>query len=216
MMDFETQRKALVERLVAQGYITDDSVAEAMRRVPREEFLPEDRREAAYVDSPQPIGGGQTISAPHMVAIMTHQLDAAGVSSILEIGTGSGYQAAVLAELAPDADIVSIERVAELIPRARNSLALAGYDNVEVVASDGTLGHPERAPYDRIIVTAAAPRVPEKLVEQLADPGRLLVPVGSRFMQELVAVDKRDGSVKESKLGGCVFVPLIGEDGWES
>ncbi len=216
MMDFETQRNALVERLVAQGYITDDRVAEAMRQVPREAFLPEDRREAAYIDSPQPIGCGQTISAPHMVAIMTNQFDAAGVSSILEIGTGSGYQAAVLAELAPDADIVSIERVADLLPRARDSLARAGYGNVEVVASDGTLGHPERAPYERIIVTAAAPRVPGKLVEQLADPGRLLVPTGTRFMQELVAVDKRDGNVKESKLGGCVFVPLIGEDGWDS
>ncbi|MFH1722205.1 MAG: protein-L-isoaspartate(D-aspartate) O-methyltransferase [Candidatus Altiarchaeota archaeon] len=217
-MDFEDQRRELVGRLVSAGYVEGEDVIKAMLAVPREEFLPGDRRSKAYIDSPLPIGFGQTISAPHMVAIMSSKLkpplNPADAVKILEIGTGSGYQAAVLAELYPKAMIVSIERVAELVPFARDNLGRCGYEKVEVVGGDGTLGHPESAPYDIIIVTAGSPKIPDSLLDQLAEGGRLLIPVGSQFHQELVAVDRVGGNLRESHLGGCVFVPLVGEEGW--
>ncbi|MFC2154199.1 protein-L-isoaspartate O-methyltransferase [Candidatus Altiarchaeota archaeon] len=213
--DFEVQRESLISRLLAAGYVRDDKVAEALMSVRREEFVPEKQKTYAYDDRPLSIGWGQTISAPHMVAIMTQHTEARGASKVLEVGAGSGYQAAVLAEVLPDADIISVERVPELVSFAQENLKRCGYENVTVVFGDGTKGYPDLAPYDRILVTAAAPKVPDSLVEQLAEGGRMLIPVGGHFLQDLVAVEKKKGKIEKSSLGGCVFVPLIGEEGWD-
>ena len=178
--------------------------------------MPSNARDSAYYDAPAPIGGGQTISAPHMVAIMTELLEVGHGSRILEVGLGSGYQAAILAELADEGLVVSVERVPELADRASRLLSGLGYDNVRVVVGDGTLGEPNHAPYDRIIVTAASPKVPEALKDQLKKGGMLLIPVGGRWSQTLVEIDKtEDGRLETIDHGGVVFVPLIGKDGWE-
>ncbi|MFH0861334.1 MAG: protein-L-isoaspartate(D-aspartate) O-methyltransferase [Candidatus Altiarchaeota archaeon] len=213
-MDCRSERLKLVEKLKSRGYLKSAEVIEAFKKVPREEFVPDRLKGSAYVDSPLPIGSDQTISAPHMVAIMTEALEAKPTDKVLEIGAGSGYQAAILAEIVTDGRIYTIERITELAFYAREKLKRLGYANVEVRVGDGTLGLEEQAPYDRIIVTAGSPRVPEKLVEQLAEGGRLLVPAGGRFYQNLIRVDKREGKIMEKDLGGCVFVPLIGKDGW--
>lgn len=214
-MSRENDRDNLVDNLIHEGYLRDKRVIAALRRLPREVFIPDDIKGSAYYDSPQPIGYEQTISAPHMVAIMTEHLDVKPDSHILEIGTGSGYQATVLAELAKQGDVISVERVTQLAERARIVLRRLGYDNVRVVVGDGTLGYSEDAPYDRIIVTAAAPHVPAKLIGQLRAGGRLLVPVGGRWSQRLIVVSKDEaGRIQETDHGGCVFVPLMGEDGW--
>jgi len=214
-MRSKADKDTLLDGLVSEGYLRSQIVIDAMRRVPREAYIPDDIKGRAYYDCPQPIGYGQTISAPHMVAIMTEHLDVKPDSHILEIGTGSGYQAAVLAELAGEGDVISVERVPQLAEWARIVLKRLGYDNVHVVVGDGTLGYSEDAPYDRIIVTAAAPHVPAKLVGQLRAGGRLLVPVGGRWSQRLIVVSKDEaGRLQETDHGGCVFVPLIGEDGW--
>jgi protein-L-isoaspartate(D-aspartate) O-methyltransferase len=215
MAGIDGLRAAMVGRLASDGYITDPKVAAAMEKVPRHLFVPPEIADQAYIDSPQPIGGGQTISAPHMVAIMTDLLRVGEDSKVLEVGTGSGYQAAIIAELAPSGRVVTLERIPQLASSASGLLARLGYGNVEVVVSDGTLGHPREAPYDRIIVTAAAPKVPGRLLEQLSAGGIMLVPVGGRWGQTLMEV-RKDGSggVRQVARGGCVFVPLIGEDGW--
>jgi len=212
--NFKTQRIKLFESLARRGYITNPKVLAALKKVRREAFLPPSIRSRAYEDCPQSIGEGQTISAPHMVAIMSNNLEVKENDRILEIGTGSGYQAAVLAELAPEGEVYTIERIPSLAEFAQRNLKSEGYENVTVVVGDGTLGLPDKAPFDRIMVTAAAPKVPESLIKQLVDGGRLLIPVGGRWHQELLAIDKVSGKIKKSYLGGCIFVPLIGVEGW--
>ena len=192
--------------------ILDDRVLEAFARVPRELFVPEDLRERAYDDHALPIGHGQTISQPFMVAAICSALDLEGHERVLDVGTGSGYQAAVLAELA--AEVVTIERVPALAEQARRALAEAGYERVEVRIGDGTLGVPERAPFDGIAVAAAAPSVPEALYGQLAPGGRLVVPVGSRRDQQLEIVTRGPHGRVVRKTVPCRFVPLVGAAGF--
>ncbi|MFH1054936.1 MAG: protein-L-isoaspartate(D-aspartate) O-methyltransferase [Candidatus Altiarchaeota archaeon] len=216
-MSFEGERAALVAALVRGGYLSDGRVIDVLKRVPRELFVPDDVRGHAYVDCPQPIGFNQTISAPHMVAIMSELLDVKPDSRVLEVGTGSGYQAAILGELAGAGSVVSVERIPELAERARTLLAGLNYSNITVVDGDGGVGFQEFAPYDRILVTAAAPEVPQSLVAQLAVHGKMLVPVGGRWSQTLIEVYKdSDGSIRGKSHGGCVFVPLIGRGGWNA
>ena len=215
MVDFEFERNSLVDDLKMRGYVTSKAVEDAMRRVPREEFLPADLREEAYVDSPLPIGEGQTISAPHMVAIMAENLDLKTGQKILEVGTGSGYHAAVCAEvIAPDGHIYSIERITSLASFAEDNLKRTGYAKlVTVILGDGSKGLPDHAPYDRIFVAAGAPEVPSPLTAQLAHGGKLLVPVGTRWYQDLIRVTRQGAKLEKENLGGCVFVPLVGEYG---
>lgn len=187
-----------------------------MKRVPREEFIPPEIRDEAYVDTPLPIGEGQTISAPHMVAIMAERLQLKPGLKVLEIGAGSGYHAAVCAEIiAPDGHMYTIERIASLANFAENNLKRTGYGTlVTVIFGDGTKGLPEKAPFDRIFVAAGAPDIPTPLTDQLADRGILLVPVGGRFYQDLIKVERKGQKLDKENLGGCVFVPLIGEYGY--
>jgi protein-L-isoaspartate(D-aspartate) O-methyltransferase len=200
------------EQLVARG-IADARVLEAMRRVPREAFVPIAAQSHAYADRALPIGGGQTISQPYMVAVMTEALRLTGRERVLDVGTGSGYQAAVLCELARD--VISIERMPELAEAARARLAALGYTNVDVIVGDGTLGSVAHAPFDGILVAAGAPRAPEALKHQLSpDGGRLVIPVGPSEQQWLTVVTRDGDRFTESTGIGCVFVPLLGEDGW--
>jgi protein-L-isoaspartate(D-aspartate) O-methyltransferase len=192
--------------------ITDARVLDAMRRVPREAFVPEDLRFAAYENRPQPIGHEQTISQPLMVALMTQALQLEGDERVLEVGTGSGYQAAILSLLARH--VVSVERVAELARSAEERLRRLGYANVEVHEAGEQLGWPDGGPYDAIIVTAAAPEVPLSLLNQLAMGGRLVIPVGSRDLQELVRITKTPRGAQRHNLGPCRFVPLLGAAAW--
>jgi protein-L-isoaspartate(D-aspartate) O-methyltransferase len=200
------------EQLVARG-IRDPRVLEAMRRVPREAFVPGASQPLAYADRALPIGFGQTISQPFMVAVMTEALGLGGDQRVLEIGTGSGYQTAILAALA--SEVITIERLAELAGEARAILRSLGYSNVEVIVGDGTLGLADRAPFDRIIVTAGAPRVPEALTRQLsAAGGRLVIPVGPSDQQWLRVITRDGDRFTEATRDACVFVPLVGEDAW--
>ncbi|MEW5936611.1 MAG: protein-L-isoaspartate(D-aspartate) O-methyltransferase [Candidatus Thermoplasmatota archaeon] len=208
---------ALVDDLVASGYVVSPRLEEAMRRVDRALFLPREMAAYAYIDSPLHIGHGQTISAPHMVAIMMEVLEAPRGPRCLEIGTGSGYHAALAAEMiGPEGMLLTIERVKELAATASENLEAAGYaDRVKVIVGDGSLGYPPAAPYDRILVTCAAPGLPKPLAEQLADGGRAVVPIGNRYWQTLYAIDKRGGRLDYKAHGGCVFVPLIGAHGFD-
>jgi protein-L-isoaspartate(D-aspartate) O-methyltransferase len=210
------RRKAMVRRLRSAGYVRTPEVERAMETVPRELFLPTSMAEEAYVDSPLPIGRGQTISAPHMVAIMSEELELRPGQKVLEIGGGSGYHAAVTAELVrPGGKIFTMERIPELVDAAKSNIARAGYsDLVEVILGDGSKGLPEKAPFDRIFVACGAPDVPAPLVGQLAEMGVMLVPVGGRSCQDLVKVRKRNGRISHESRGGCIFVPLIGEYGY--
>jgi protein-L-isoaspartate(D-aspartate) O-methyltransferase len=190
-----------------------DSVLSAMAAVPREVFLPESLKGQAYDDTPLPIGCRQTISAPHMVAIMCDLLDLEAGMTVLEVGGGSGYHAAVMAVLVGrQGHIYSLERISELVSSARRNLEKAGISNVTVIEGDGSLGLPEHAPYDRISVAAAAPRVPQALQEQLKPGGRMVLPVGSDY-QRLLVVTRKNGFFVEEKMG-VIFVPLIGEQGY--
>ena len=190
-----------------------DSVLSAMAAVPREVFLPEGLKGQAYDDTPLPIGCRQTISAPHMVAIMCDLLDLEAGMTVLEVGGGSGYHAPVMAVLVgPQGHIYSLERISELVSSARRNLEKAGISNVTVIEGDGSLGLPEHAPYDRISVAAAAPRVPQALQEQLKPGGRMVLPVGSDY-QRLLVVTRKNGFFVEEKMG-VIFVPLIGEQGY--
>ncbi|AEF96587.1 protein-L-isoaspartate O-methyltransferase [Methanotorris igneus] len=207
--------KPIVERLMYEGYIKNKKVAEALLKVPRHEFVPEDLKEYAYIDSPLEIGFGQTISAIHMVAMMCDILDLKEGQKVLEVGTGCGYHAAVTAELVgKDGLVVTVERFPELAKRAEKTLRRLGYDNVIVICGDGTLGYEPLAPYDRIYVTAAGPKVPRPLIEQLKDGGKLLIPVG-RYVQHLILIEKKDGKIIEKDFGEVSFVPLVGEEGWK-
>lgn len=206
----------MVERLVAHGYMTSARVADAMRRVPRHVFLPGHEAQA-YVDRPQSIGMGQTISAPHMVAMMAQALDAQPGMRVLEVGAGSGYHAAIVAQLvAPSGKVWSVERFPDLAEQARANLRHAGIgpERVEVVVGDGSEGWPPAAPYDRAYLTCAAPRAPEPVLAQLSAQGKLLAPVGGRQEQELVLFERSAEGWRETALGACVFVPLVGKHGF--
>ncbi|BBL69361.1 protein-L-isoaspartate(D-aspartate) O-methyltransferase [Methanoculleus chikugoensis] len=210
---YRREREEMVEFQIRARGIGDERVLAAMRKIPRHLFVPKNLERAAYEDQPLPIGEGQTISQPYIVAVMTEQLEIRSHDRVLEIGTGSGYQAAILAELA--GKVVSVERLAHLADRARENLARAEVTGVEIVVGDGTQGYPPEAPYDAIVVTAASPEIPGPLVEQLAEGGRLIAPVGPRECQDLVKLVKREGSVETVPLGGVCFVPLIGQFGWQ-
>jgi len=213
-MDYKSLREHMVERQLMPRNITDDKVLTAFRKVERHNFVTEKLRDAAYGDHPLPVGDGQTISQPYMVALMTQALALEGNENVLEIGTGSGYQTAILAEIAKN--VYSVERFESLANTARSTLQCFGYNNVEIRIGDGTLGWEEHAPYDRIIVTAGSPRVPLSLVTQLKDGGRMIIPVGGHSSQALTSVEKRNGRIVSKDLCGCVFVPLIGKEGWDS
>jgi protein-L-isoaspartate(D-aspartate) O-methyltransferase len=206
--DAAARRKSMVEEQIEARGITDQRVLEVMRRVPRHEFVPLQYRAAAYQDSPLPIGEGQTISQPYIVAYMTEELRVGKKSKVLEIGTGSGYQAAVLAELG--AEVYTIEIVPTLAERARATLGRLGYRNVHVRAGDGYKGWPDAAPFDRIIVTAAPDHIPQPLVDQLAVGGRMVIPVGDMF-QQMTILTKTDRGVIEKRTIDVVFVPMTGE-----
>ncbi len=210
-MDLEAARARLIEYLGQE--IKDKRVLKAMARIPRELFVPPEYYYAAYEDRPLPIGFGQTISQPFIVALMTEALELKGKEKVLELGTGSGYQAAILAELSKR--VITVERIPQLAEAARKLLEKLGYTNVEVYIAEKKLGWVAEAPYDAIIVTAGAPSIPEVLLEQLAIGGRLVIPVGSRWQQELLKVTKLKRGNRIENLGGCRFVPLIGEGAWE-
>ncbi|MEA1928357.1 MAG: protein-L-isoaspartate(D-aspartate) O-methyltransferase [Candidatus Auribacterota bacterium] len=207
-------REMMVARQMEPRGITDDRVLRAFLEVPREEFIPGADLREAYGDHPLPIGNGQTISQPYMVAVMTQCLELRGEEKVLEIGTGSGYQAAILSRLART--VYSVERIEEIAQRTKGLLQRNNYDNVHISVGDGTLGWPEFAPYDGIIVTAGSPGIPGPLVEQLAEDGRLVIPAGSGYSQRLLVLTRRDGEIRQRDEGGCVFVPLIGEYGWKN
>ncbi len=210
MADLERARENLLKYLEYE--IADKRVIEAMKRVPREAFVSQEQYQAAYDDRPLSIGFGQTISQPFIVALMVQALEIRGDEKVLELGTGSGYEAAILAELAQK--VVTVECIPELAESARQVLDKLGYSNIEVHVAGKTLGWPEGAPYDAIIVSAGAPTVPQVLLEQLTWNGRLVIPVGSRWQQELLRVTKLRKRNNIENLGGCYFVPLIGEGAW--
>ena len=210
MIDFSAAREELIEQLRCE--VKDERVLNAMRRVPREMFVPAAYRQAAYEDRPIPIGLDQTISQPLIVAMMTEALELTGREKVLEIGTGSGYQAAILAELAQW--VVTVERHPQLAEEAKKVLEKLGYTNIEVHLAEVTLGWRRGAPYEAIIVTAGAPKVPPELLEQLAPGGRLVIPVGSRYEQDLLKIIKKEPQIITQNLGPCRFVPLIGKGAW--
>ncbi|HUV39576.1 MAG TPA: protein-L-isoaspartate(D-aspartate) O-methyltransferase [Planctomycetota bacterium] len=210
--DYKAARRSMVHNQLERRDIRDLRVLDAFRRVPRECFVREEDVDRAYDDRPIPIGYGQTISQPYMVALMTQCLELTGTEKVLEVGTGSGYQAAVLCELA--ADVYSIERHEPLSERAAMTLQYRGYTNFTLRRGDGTLGWPEQAPFDRIIVTAAAPQVPPSLLRQLADDGILVIPVGPVGMQMLKVIRRHAGATSDEDVCSCVFVKLIGHEGY--
>jgi protein-L-isoaspartate(D-aspartate) O-methyltransferase len=213
-MNFEISRKRMVETQLKARGIKDRRVIDAMLKVPRHIFVEEAMAAQAYNDSPLPIGEKQTISQPYMVALMTELLELAGKEKVLEIGTGSGYQAAVLALLADR--VYTMERIRPLAMKARKALDSLGLLNINIKISDGTLGWKEEAPFDAIIVTAGAPEIPTVLTDQLAVGGRLIIPVGDQYVQTLVRITKQeDGSLLRENLIGCRFVKLVGKFGWE-
>lgn len=211
--EYADVREWMVREQIESRGIRDERVLVAMRTVPRHLFVPGHVIGTAYRDSPLPIGQGQTISQPYIVALMTELLELMETDRVLEIGTGSGYQAAILSRLA--AKVITIERLPSLARETKRLLAELGYDNVRVEIGDGSLGWPDQTPYDAIIVTAAAPEMPEPLSEQLADGGRLLAPVGPRWTQRLVRVRREGDQFHTEELIGVAFVPLIGEHGWQ-
>ncbi len=210
--DYALARRRMVEEQIARRGVRDQRLLKVMSEVPRHLFVDEAFWSQAYNDHPLAIGEGQTISQPFMVALMTDALGLTGREKVLEIGTGCGYQTAILARLADW--VFSIERLASLSRRAQANLEKAGVFNVNLMVGDGTKGHPEEAPYDAIIVTAGAPALPGPLKEQLAEGGRLVIPVGDRRVQTLMRVTRKGGDFIEEDLGGCRFVDLIGEHGW--
>jgi len=210
--DYDKEREHMVESQLVRRGIKDRRVLDAMRQVPRHLFVPKDTRGLAYCDGPLPIGQGQTISQPYIVALMTELLELTGQEKVLELGTGSGYQAAILSRLV--SQVYSVERHAALAEQAEKVFAQLGYDNIVISVGDGTLGWPEHSPYEAIIVTAAAPDVPQPLMEQLADGGRLVAPVGSRWSQVLAKVKRQGETLTREHLTAVAFVPLVGKYGW--
>ena len=212
-IDFEAARKRMVDRQIAARGITTPRVLEALLEVPRHLFVPKNRQTQAYYDGPLSIGLGQTISQPYIVAYMTDLLQLKGNEKVLEIGTGSGYQAAILGVLSDE--VHSIERHPSLADQADRLLSELGYGNIQVHKGDGTKGLPDLAPFQAIMVTAAAPEVPQPLLDQLADGGRLVMPVGGRYGQVLLLYRREGGKIKHQSMAPVAFVPLIGEHGWE-
>ncbi len=208
-MDYAVLRNRMVEEQLLRRDITDKKVLDTFRKVERHKFIPQDLRSSAYADYPLPIGASQTISQPYIVALMTQCLGLAGHEKVLEIGTGSGYQTAILAELAKE--VYSIERFAALAEQAEVILKELGYTNVKVKTGDGTLGWPEESPFDRIIITAASSEVSPPLIEQLSDTGKLILPLGVSSSQVLTVIQKKKGKLESIGVCGCVFVPLVGK-----
>ncbi len=214
-MEFAIARRRMVEQHIKSRGVTDPLVLEAMLRVPRHLFVEDALRDQAYSDYPLPIGQKQTISQPYMVAVMTEALKLQGGEKVLEIGTGSGYQAAVLARIA--GKVYSVERIAELARRARRILDQIGATNVNIKVTDGTIGWEEETPFDGILVTAGAPAIPQNYLSQLAPGGRLVIPVGTLGAQTLMRVTKvGECEFQEERLLECRFVPLIGRNGWQN
>lgn len=212
--ELDEMRREMVQEQISERGVRDPRVLDAMLRVPRHEFVSEDFISGAYADQPLPIGDGQTISQPFMVGAMTQALALEGEERVLEVGTGSGYQAAVLALLARE--VHSMENITTLAASAQERLSRLGYKNVHVHSGDGTLGWPQAAPYDAIVVTAAAPGIPPPLIAQLSEGGRLVIPVGSATEQELLLVRKLGKQTTSETLHYCRFVPLLGRFGWPS
>ena len=210
-MDFEAARARLIEQLSTE--IKDKRVLAAMSHIPRELFVPPESRRFAYEDRPLTIGWEQTISQPFIIALMTEALDLSGSEKVLEVGTGSGYQAAILAELSRQ--VITVERLAALAEKAKQILDKLGYTNIEIHLAEETLGWKSEAPYDAILVTAGAPHVPNDLLAQLAIGGRMVIPVGSRYVQELCKITRRKDKNVVRNLCGCRFVSLIGKGAWE-
>lgn len=213
MDKYKRQRIQMVEKQILQRGLNQPRLLAALESVPRHRFVPEGYRSAAYDDSPLPIGHSQTISQPYIVALMTDLLGLDGDERVLEIGTGSGYQAAILAKMT--AEVHTVEYIPELATRAENLLKELGLDNVHVHNGDGSLGWPDAAPYGGILVAAAAPNAPRALLQQLNDGGRLVLPVGGRGMQNLEVWEKRDGELRSKVEAAVAFVPLRGEEGWD-
>jgi len=209
---YQSLRDEMVENQIKARGVHDPRVLEAMRRIPRHLFVPEPNKPRAYEDKPLPVGEGQTISQPYIVGWMTELLRLDGHETVLEIGTGTGYQAAILGILARK--VYTMERLEPLAKSARRRLEKLGFKNIEVTVGDGSKGFPEHAPYHGIIVTAGSPQVPQALVEQLADGGRLVIPVGTSSMQMLTIVEKHGDTISSTEKGSCVFVPLVGKYGW--
>jgi protein-L-isoaspartate(D-aspartate) O-methyltransferase len=212
MIDYQKARAKLIEHLSSE--IKDRRVLEVMARIPREKFVPPEVRHQAYEDRPLPIGCEQTISQPYIIALMTEALELTGSEKVLELGTGSGYQTAILAELATQ--VISVERMPALAESARKVLKELGYKNIEIHLAEETLGWRRGAPYEAIMVTAGAPDIPEDLLNQLAIGGRMIIPTGSRYLQELCKVTKRQNGNTVQNLGGCRFVSLIGKSAWQN
>lgn len=208
------ERERMVENQIRSRGIKDERVLEAMATIPRHVFVPSENRHLAYADAPLPIGHRQTISQPFIVALMTELLDLDGDETVLGVGTGSGYQAAILGRLAKR--VYSLERIPELAEHARGILRALKVDNVEVLVADGSQGLPEHAPFEGIMVTAAAPRVPVPLKEQLADGGRLVLPVGEQAGQILECWERQGDDFRRDRVAPVAFVPLVGEHGWDS
>ncbi len=212
-MGFEEERKRMVEVQLRGRGIKDGRVLKVMGNAPRHRFVSKEHEQSAYADHPLPIGEGQTISQPYMVALMTECMELEGNERVLEIGTGSGYQVAILAQLAKE--VYSIERVEKLSLKAKEILTQLGYTNVKLKVGDGTKGWKEHSPYQAIMVTAGSPDIPQSLLDQLSEGGRIVIPVGGGFSQELMVVTRRKGKAETRKVCGCVFVPLIGKFGWK-
>lgn len=213
MDKYKKLREWMVEEQIIERGIRDNRVIETMKKVPRHLFVPEEIIDEAYDDRALPIGHGQTISQPYIVALMTELLELKGDEKILEIGTGSGYQAAILAELSKE--VHTIERVKPLADEAQRKFEKLGYKNIKVYIKDGTEGLPEEAPFDRIIITAATPDLPQPLIEQLKKGGIIVAPVGERYSQHLIKGIKRDKDLKKHYIIPVAFVPLIGKYGWQ-
>ncbi len=211
-MDFDKLRELMIKNQLISRGIKDSRVLKVMRKIPRHKFVPDDVKNLAYNDGPLPIGCGQTISQPYMVAIMTEKLYLEGNEKVLEIGTGSGYQTAILTELAEM--VYSAERHRQLANNAKKILDQLGYTNVKIKQIDGTLGWEECAPYQAIIVTAASPDIPESLVQQLDECGKIIIPIGSSFSQMLTLIRKKKNRIIKIDIMECAFVPLIGKQGW--
>lgn len=212
-MDFKELREFMVKSQLIPRGIRDERVLTAMKKVPRHIFVDVHIQHRAYDDMALSIGEGQTISQPYMVALMTEILELKGNERVLEVGTGSGYQAAILAELSKE--VYTVERVLSLAEKAADRFHSLGYSNIHIKVADGTLGWPDEAPFDRIIITAGAPKIPDPLIEQVSEGGIIVAPVGDRFSQQLLKVKKYQGRLVETYHIPCVFVPLIGEHGWK-
>lgn len=206
------ERSRMVELQIRSRGISNPRILAAMRDIPRHLFIPPPYNTSAYEDAPLPIGNGQTISQPYIVALMTELLDPRPGDRVLEIGAGSGYQAAILSMLVQH--VTTIERIPAVADLARANLAELGFNNVSVIVGDGTQGYPDGAPYDGIMITAATPEIPQPVIDQLADGGRLVAPVGGREIQELITLARKGDHMERSSHGGVRFVPLIGEFGW--